>query len=182
MVAIDELELTNLQQKILRLLFIRAGDKLNAHTVAKALKVSQPAVSKALPALQENELIMVSKDNESKRLSIELNRDLHNVIWLKRADNLLQLYESGLVQCFYDKLPEATIIVFGSYSLGEDTSRSDIDIAIIGSLKKDIKLEQFETKLGRLITINHYKSFKNIEKHLLNNILNGIILKGGVEL
>ena len=182
MVNIYELKLTNLQQDIVRLFFIKAGMSLNAHTIARILKVSQAAVSKALPLLEKEKILKINKDKESKRLAIELNRDDHNIIWLKRADNLKQIYESGLVQYFYDNFQEAKIILFGSYSFGEDTIKSDIDIAAIGSKQKETNLKEFEKKLERTIIINYYKSFKEIDKHLLNNILNGITLKGAVEL
>lgn len=181
MVNIYKPKLTNLQQDILRFLFIKAGEPINAHYISKALKVSQPAVSKALPKLEKDELIKIAKDKESKRLAIELNRD-HRVIWLKRADNLKQIYESGLVQFFYDNFPSATIILFGSYSTGEDTIKSDVDLAVIGGKDKQADLKDFEKELGRTINLNFYTSFKGLEKHFLDNLLNGILLKGSVEL
>lgn len=182
MVNIYKLELTNLQQKILRLLFIKAGISLNAHGIARILEVSQPAVSKALPLLEKEGLIKVNKDKDSKRLSIALNRGNHHVVWLKRADNLKQIYESGLAQFLYDIYPEAIVILFGSYAFGEDTTSSDIDLAIIGAKEKELDLTKFHKMLERAIIINHYASFKSIDRHLLNNILNGITIKGAVEL
>jgi predicted nucleotidyltransferase len=175
-------KLTILQNGILRFLFINAGVSFNARGLAMALKVSQPAVSKALPALRKEGFVKVNKDKDSKRLSIELNRDNPLIIWLKRADNLRQIYESGLVNYFYDNFPGATIILFGSYSLGEDTPSSDIDISIIGSKERRLDLEQFRKDLGRSIVINYYESFHVMDKHLRNNILSGIVLKGAVEL
>jgi predicted nucleotidyltransferase len=182
MVNMNELELTNLQQRIMRLFFIKAGMILNAQAIARNLKVSPPAVLKAFPLLEKEGMLIIKKDKESKRWSIELNRDDHKLIWLKRADNLKQVYESGLAQYLYDTIPEATIILFGSYSFGEDTAKSDIDIAIIGAKQKELNLKEYEKKLEREIRINNYKSFKEIDKHLLNNILNGITLKGAVDL
>lgn len=182
MINMYEPKLTNLQQAILRLFYIKAGMDLNAHAIAKLLKVSQPAVSKALPQLEKSGMLIIRKNKESKRLSIQLNRDNHKVIWLKRSDNLRQIYESGLVQFFFDKFPEATIILFGSCSTGEDTVKSDIDVAVIGSTQRYIDIKEFEEKLERPITLNYYKSFKEINRHLLNSILSGITLKGMVEL
>ena len=92
------------------------------------------------------------------------------------------IYESKLIDFLYEKFPEATIILFGSYSYGEDTINSDIDIAIIGTKEKDINLTEFEKKLEHNISINFYDNLHKINKHLRNNILNGIILKGGIEL
>ncbi|HIH32048.1 TPA: hypothetical protein HA235_05045 [Candidatus Woesearchaeota archaeon] len=182
MVNISKLKLTTLQNEILRLMFINAGNPLNAHTIAQFLKVSQPAISKALPLLEKESLVTINKDMRSKRLSIELNTENHQILWLKRTDNLKQIYESGLLQFFYDKLPQATIILFGSYANGEDTIQSDIDLAAIGTKYKEFDLRKFEQMLERKIIINNYESFEKIDKHLKNNILNGIILKGAVEL
>ena len=177
-----KLKLTLLQQDILRLLFIKIGENLNGRNIAHTLKVSQPAVSKALPALEKLNFIKVSKDKNSKRLSIELNRDNTQTIWLKRADNLKQIYESGLVNFIYDNFPEASVILFGSYAFGEDTVKSDLDLAVIYSKEKDIDLSKFEKNLERPIIINYFKSFKSIDNHLLNNIVNGITLKGAVDI
>ena len=154
---------------------------MNACSVARALGVSQPAVSKALPAISKLGILKVAKDRDSGRLSIELNRDAEEIVWLKRADNLRQVYESGLVRHLYDRMPGALVIMFGSYASGEDTTSSDIDLAVIGQ-RQDLDLKPFEKALERQITVNYYRSLKKIDKHLLNNILNGITLKGAVEL
>jgi predicted nucleotidyltransferase len=132
--------------------------------------------------LQKQDLVEAIQDKESKRWSIELNRENQNAIWLKRADNLKQIYESGLVQFLYDKLPGATIMLFGSYSSGEDTINSDIDLAAIGIKNKELDLTKFDKMLERKIIINYYDSFQDINKNLLNNILNGITLKGAVKI
>ncbi|HLC55715.1 MAG TPA: nucleotidyltransferase domain-containing protein [Candidatus Nanoarchaeia archaeon] len=181
MVNIYKQKLTNLQQEILRLLFIKSGIIVNARYIAKNLEVSQPAVSKALPYLDKEKLIKLSKDKESKRLSIEINRDNNLVIGLKRADNLKLIYESGLADFLYNSFPGTTIILFGSYAFGEDTIKSDIDLAIIGMKEKHIDIDKFSKQLEREIIINYYSSLKDIKSELKNNILNGIVLKGAVE-
>ena len=182
MVNIYELKLTNLQQEILRLLFVKAGTSLNALNIAKALGVSQTAVSKALPFMIEENLIIAEKDKNSGRFSIELNRNNHRLMQLKRVDNLKLIYESGLADYLEVKLAGGVIILFGSYSRGDDIFNSDIDIAVIGRKDKPLDLEEFEKVLEREINVNFYDSFKKIHEHLKNNILNGIILVGGVEL
>ena len=101
---------------------------------------------------------------------------------LKRIDNLRQLYESGLIDFLEKEFAGATIILFGSYARGEDTTSSDIDIAVIGRKEKYLKLTEFEKTLERTIFLNFYHSFKEIHKNLKENIFNGIVLIGGVEL
>ncbi len=182
MVNIYKLELTNLQQEILRVLFIKVGISLNQRNVSKILNVSQPAVMKALIGLEKENFIILKQDKESKRWSINLNRDNYKTIQLKRADNLKLIYESELGDILENSFAGATIILFGSYSFGEDNTTSDIDIAVIGRKRKEIDLTNFEKVLERKININFYDSFKNIHKNLKENVLNGIVLSGGIEL
>lgn len=179
MVNIYKLELTILQQEILRFLFVKAGKAFNARQIALALEVSQPAIGKALPTLEKEGFLSVKK--EAGRLCIELNCDRPKIIGLKRADNLRQLHESGLVQFLYDQLPGASVILFGSYTLGEDTLTSDIDLAVIGVKERQLDLRAFEKLLERDIVINFYPSLSTIDKPLLHNLLNGIVLKGTVD-
>ena len=182
MVNTNKQKLTSLQEQILRLLFKRSGTKLNQRQIARALNVTPPAVSKALPLLEKIGYIVVMRDKETKRLSIELNKRNHRVMQLKRVDNLRQLYESGLVDYLEDKYPGATIILFGSYSRGDDIVNSDIDIAVIGRKEKKLNLSGYEKYLERKININYYPSFENIHKYLKENLANGIVLVGGFQL
>ena len=182
MINIYKPKLTILQQRIFRLLCMRTGIFLNAHRISQVLQVSQAGVSKALPLLEKEGLITVSKDADSKRLAITLNREYHHTVWLKRVDNLNQVYESGLVQFFFDSYSNATVILFGSYASGEDNFSSDIDIALLGVTDKNIDLTKFNTLLERTIHINYYLSLKKLNNPLLSNLCNGIILKGAIEL
>ena len=182
MVNIYKLKLTNLQQEVLRLLFVKAGESLNQRAISLALGVSQPAVMKALPKIEKEDLITLSQDKGSRRWSVELNRDNHRAMQLKRADNLKLAYESGLADFLEKEFAGGTIVLFGSYSRGDDTSSSDIDIAIIGRKEKKIDLKNFERMLERKITLNFYGSWSKIHKNLKENLFNGIMIAGGAEL
>jgi len=175
-------KLTLLQQGIMRFLYVNAGETFNARELAIPLEVSQPAISKALPLLEKQGFIGVSKDKRSKRLSIKLNRENPLVAGMKRADNLLQLYETGLVEFFKDTFPGCTVIVFGSFAKGEDTGKSDIDIAVVGSKNTRIDMGRFEKTLSKEINISFFQSFKEISDELKNNIMGGFLLSGWVEL
>ena len=96
MVNIYKLKLTNLQQEILRLSFVKAGTSLNQRQIANFLEVSPPAVMKALPDLEKEALVKIKQDKETKRWSIQLNRDNYKMLQLKRVDNLKLIYETGL--------------------------------------------------------------------------------------
>ena len=183
MVKIYKLKLTILQQEIMRFLSLNSGKEFNARGLALGLDVSQPAIMKALPKLDEEELIIMRKDKDSGRFSIKLNINKKEIIDFKRVENLRLIYESGLADFLIDSFPSSlSIILFGSYSLGEDNYDSDIDIAIIGEKEKMVELEGFEKIFGKKIFLHFYKNLKDINKNLRENICNGILLKGGIEL
>jgi predicted nucleotidyltransferase len=189
MVNLYKSEFTLLQQEILRFLFMKAGMSFNARRLSKPLNRTPAGIVKALPELEKEELIKINKDSDSGRWSIELNTENRKVLALKRIRNLGMIYESGLAKFLEDSFPGCTIILFGSYSRGEDIwfgkdddRNSDIDIAIIGTKKKDVDLDIFERMLEREIIINFYESWGNIHKDLKNNILNGIVISGSVDL
>lgn len=181
-----KLKWTRLQGEIFRLMCIKAGQTLNLRGIAKALKVTPTAVSKALPELEKEKLVKIKKHSAMNLVSIEFNRDSKETVEMKRVENLKMIYESGLSSYLYEEFPGGAIILFGSYSRGEDmwteSSRSDIDIAIIGTKGKKLSLEKFEKPLERKITINYYASWAGIHTYLKNNILSGIVLSGSIEL
>ncbi len=179
MVNNTKLKLTLLQIDILRELFIKMGSTINQRQLALVLNVSQPAIKKALPTLEQINFIKIKKD---QRLSINLNTENHKVMQLKRVDNLKHIYESNLADYLEQEFAGATIILFGSFSRGEDTINSDIDIAIIGRKEKKLNLTPYEKQFERIININYYESFEKIHKHLKENLANGIIFSGGFEL
>src|SRR3989344_2504357 len=158
MINIYKQELTNLQQEIIRLLIIKAGTSLNQRAIAKHLGVSAPAVMKAFPELEKKGFIKTAQDKESKLWEIELNSKNQKIMQLKRADNLRQIHESGLADFLEKEYAGATIILFGSYSRGEDIINSDIDVAIIGRKDKRIYLANYEKLLERNINIRFYDS------------------------
>jgi len=173
---------TRLQAEIFRFLCIKAGQNFNLRGIAEHLNVSPTAVSNALPELEKENLISVEKSETMNLMSIKFNRDNKKAIELKRTENIKLIYESGLVDFLEEKFPGCTIILFGSYSYGDDTTTSDIDIAIVGGKEKKIELDNYEKQLERKININFYDSFNEINKNLKSNLFNGVILVGRIAL
>ena len=177
-----KLKFTRLQNGIFRLLCIKSGISLNQREIARMLGVSPTAVANALPDLEKEGIIKLVKGKNINLNSVMLDRESEKAVFFKRAENLKMLYESGIIQFLYRQFPGSAAVLFGSYSRGEDTLKSDIDIAVIGSKDKAVELEEFEKKLERSVSLNFYGSLKVIEKNLRDNILNGIVLSGGIEL
>jgi predicted nucleotidyltransferase len=77
-------------------------------------------------------------------------------------------------------------MLFGSYRRGDDTEKSDIDIAV--EILEDKELQIFE--LGKIaefgyrenVPVNlHVFSRKKIDLNLFSNIANGFVLEGFLE-
>ena len=83
------------------------------------------------------------------------------------------------------------IILFGSFRKGEDFSTSDIDIAVESDVSEATELEnykvielkelgEFEKSVDKKIQL-HLFNRKNVDAHVFNNIANGIVLSGFLE-
>lgn len=162
-----KLRFTLLQQEILRFLSINAGNSFNARRLSQKLDVSQTAVAKSLPFLKKENFIKIEKDKESGRLAIELNRENPGAIQFKRLENLRVLYESGLMDFLKQKFPKSEIILLGSFSRGEDTNSSEINLVIVGAKKKIVNLERFSKLFERKINLVFYDSIKKIGNEVL---------------
>ncbi|MEK6909382.1 MAG: nucleotidyltransferase domain-containing protein [Nanoarchaeota archaeon] len=175
----NKLKFTKLENNILEFLFRNPTTIFNGKDLSTKLKVSQTAISKSVKNLSRIELLDVKK---RILLSIKLNREDKDIFSLKRIFNLKEMYASGLIKKLSTEFPGSAIVLFGSYSYGEDTEESDIDIAVIGYMEKDINLKGFEAKLQREIQIHFFKKNEDIHKNLKENIINGIILDGALSL
>jgi predicted nucleotidyltransferase len=173
---------TKLEREIIKFLCINAGNSYNQREIALALKVSPTAVANSLKNLEKQNIIKVNKGKNTKPQQISLNLQNNSVFFIKRVENLRVIYESGLAEFLFDNFPGSTIILFGSYSLGEDSYSSDVDMAVVGSSQKKIDLSAYENKLKKKIIIQFFDNFDKIHKNLKESILNGIILKGSVRL
>lgn len=99
----------------------------------------------------------------------------------KSGYNLSQLYKSKIVDEINLKYDFPTIILFGSYAKGENNENSDIDIAIISKINVDLDISKYENILNHQIQILNIKDFSKLNKELKNNLINGKILSGYLE-
>jgi predicted nucleotidyltransferase len=155
-----------------------AGEVLSKRDIAKRAGIAPMSVSNAVRVLEEEGRVTVSRFKTIDRVSLDLSDE--RTVGVKRAENLKRIILSGLVEELERSAPHTTIILFGSYSFGEDVSTSDIDIAIIGRSSVDPSLERFEQELFRAIHVSAFESWDDIDPYLKNSILSGIVLSGRV--
>ena len=148
--------------------------------ISKKIKLAHTSVKKHLSALKELGIIKeeVEEKGDRKYPLYKANLEKKEYKFYKKIYNLNQI--KGLIKFLKDNIMPKTIILFGSYSRGEDTEESDIDL-FIQCKEEKIDISKFEKFLNRNIQLHFKKDFKEYSKELKNNIINGIILEGYLE-
>ena len=154
--------------KVLEVFFRTPTTKYHLRALARKAKLSAPATMNATKELIKQRLL--KKTNTPPTTTYEAI-DSKKFVRKKRVWNLNSIYESGLVDELAETDPQA-IILFGSYSRGEDWEKSDIDLLVIEPRKK-ITITKI---LGKSVDI--FTDVENLPKELQNNIINGIVLYG----
>lgn len=163
--------------RVLRLFFDQPTKGFQLREISRTLKLGMPSVKLHIGRLEKEEFI--KRDKTGTYASYKASGNEKFMLY-KKTDMLLRLHESGLIEFLADELFPNAIVLFGSASRGEDTERSDIDLLAI-SKEKDIDLDRFEKGLKRRINILFEPNLKNMPKELLNNILNGVVIHGYLE-
>ena len=173
------------KNKIIEILFKYPEKEFSLSDLAREAGVANANIGNILNEFQEAGLINIEK--LSKIWRIKANQTNWLFIRSKIIYNLNFVYKIGLVDFLVDffKNPKA-IILFGSFRKGGDISNSDIDIAIESDEVKEYKinglreLSEFEKVIGKKIQI-HLFNRKNVDIGIFNNIANGILLWGFLE-
>jgi len=165
---------------ILRLFFEESTREFNVREIARILKISPAAASYKLKALANKSLLRERKERMLILYKANLESELYQDS--KVFYNVRKIKESGLIKELNKFYLKPTIILFGSITFGLDTETSDIDLLIISEKKKEFtQRSKFEKKLNRPIQILIVKEVKELKnKHLISNIINGIVLQGKI--
>ncbi|PIN90204.1 hypothetical protein COU57_04155 [Candidatus Pacearchaeota archaeon CG10_big_fil_rev_8_21_14_0_10_32_14] len=170
----------NIKQIILEHYFINPSSKMRVRQIERELKIPLPSIIRYTKELEKEKLL--SKLTIDKVVFYTASRDSKKFLLEKKLFNVKVLCDSGLIDYLIDYLSNPSIVIFGSFSKGEDIESSDIDLYIETPSKKEINLEKFEKLLKRKIQIFKQKQISDIKNpHLINNILNGITLNGIIE-
>jgi predicted nucleotidyltransferase len=171
----------NIKNTIKEYFFNNPSEKLRVRQVERKLKLPLPSVIRYVSELVEERILksevisnirLFSADASSKKFLIE-----------KKLHNIKLIYDSGLIDYLVEEYSSPPVIVFGSYSRGEDIESSDIDLYIETPSSKKPNLEKFEKLLHREIQVFIHKKIGEIaNKELVNNIINGVNLNGFLEI
>jgi predicted nucleotidyltransferase len=165
---------------IMEIFFESSAREFGVREAARLLKVAPATASKELKALAGRGLLKERKERVYNIYKANLESDFYTD--LKVFYNIRKIRESGLMENLNRFYLKPTVILFGSSAHGLDTETSDLDIVIISENTKIPDFGTLEKKLKRRIhvfAVRHIKELKN--EHLINNVLNGIVLQGEVK-
>jgi len=173
------------KQRVLEVLFKFPDKEFSLSDLAKESKVAKANIGEILKELDQLAFIQITKLTNLWR--IKANQSSWNFIKAKVVYNLNFIYQSGLVEFLNEHFNNPkSIILFGSFREGQDISNSDIDIAVETEEVKDYtllglrELSGFEEVINRNIQI-HLFNKKNTDINVFNNMANGIVLLGFLE-
>ena len=166
---------------ILRLFFEEPNREFNVREVARLVRISPATASKELKELVKKDLLKERKERMLNLYKANLESDFYRDI--KIFYNIRKLKESGLVKELNRFYLKPTIVLFGSCAFGIDTETSDFDLLIISEKTKEFPgIRKFEKKIKRKIQLFIVKDIRELKnKHLINNIINGIIIQGKIK-
>lgn len=148
---------------------------------ARANKISPPTSSKLLKELQKESLL--KSRHERRNLLFKANQESTIFKDLMILYNKRRIEESGLLDYLEKKFNYPTIVLLGSFAKAENIPESDIDLCIIAMDKKEADIKKFEEILKHTIHMIVFSSLEDIKnRNLLENVLNGIVLRGNIRL
>src|SRR3989338_6504446 len=163
--------------KVLRVFFDYPTKGLQLRELSRLLKMGMPSVILHVKRLEKEDFLKKEKKGVYPQYKASRNEKF---LLYKKTDTLIRLHESGLIEFLFSKTYPNAIVLFGSASLGEDTETSDIDLFVIAK-EKDLDLSEYEKMLKRKVHIIFESDLKKVPKELMNNVINGIVVYGYLE-
>lgn len=163
-------------QKVLEVFFENPSREFHLRELSRLLKLSMPTIISTTDKLAKERLIIKEKGKVTTK--VMANRDNIDFTRLKRLHNLDLIYKSSFISHISESYnqPKA-IILFGSFSRGEDVEKSDIDIAVMTNKKLNLDLSEYENILKKAINL-HEVNLDKVSKEFKANLANGIVLEG----
>ncbi|MBN2881836.1 nucleotidyltransferase domain-containing protein [Candidatus Woesearchaeota archaeon] len=185
---IELIELNEAYQKVLYWFFSFPEIETGLNDLCSDLKISKTTAKIVVETLIKEEFLIRKVYGKAWRLTCNQNH-FYNFS-RKVSFNLSMIYDAyynGLRDIIFNAVGNPrSIILFGSYRKGDDTNKSDIDIAVEVFDNKDLQIieiaqiQQFGYRTNVPVNL-HIFSRNKIDINLFSNIANGIILEGFLE-
>lgn len=182
---VDPREETEAYRKVLHWFFSYPNKEISLNDLTQVLEISKKTANVVVTQLVSEEFL--KKDVLGRLWRISCNQGHRYNVTRKIGHNLTLIYESGIMEGIHKLLPSSKVVVlFGSYRKGDDTEKSDIDIAVEVLDNEDLRTVDLGIvpQLGYRQNVPvhiHIFSRNKIDLNLFSNIANGIVLEGFLE-
>jgi len=169
---------------IIKPFFEDPNKQFSIRQLSRILKINHTTIRQHLNKMAKEEILSLKKEGVYSFYKLVLSKKVLN---LRLYYNLEKLRNSNLVEDIEKTYDFPIVVLFGSYASATDSIDSDVDICIISNIEKEFFAEKYERILNRKISLHKFtkSSFdkaKKLNKGLINNICNGIVLSGELEI
>jgi len=185
-----------IELKIIDFLARNIDKKFTMNEIAKQVNEYYSFVHRTINKLNKDKVIAKAKAGKAYLCSLNLeNEKTLTLIQLSEIEKRNEFYDKNkelklILEDFIDSMESKfnilSIVLFGSYSKGNATKESDIDILLLSKSSINIgkKIKDMYAKYGKeinpiLMTINDFKKQK--DKALIKEIINNHYILYGVE-
>ncbi len=168
--------------KVAALIFNSPNKTFHIRLLEKETGLSTTAITDAITDLAHFQIVTIEETPLTKNVRANFSSEAFR--FYKLVFNLYRLKRYGFIDNLIDAFGNpSAIVVFGSYSRGEDIEESDVDILVISShAPKEERIEKltevFEKELKRKIAIHRISSLEKSSPEFKNAAANGIVLHG----
>ena len=168
---------------ILKSFFEDPTRKFSIRELSRILKINHTTVRQYLNTFVKEGFLSSKKEGVYSFYQLVLDKKTLN---LKLYYNLEKMRESKIIEDLERNYDLPVIVLFGGYASAMDDTTSDIDICLISNIEKEFSTEKYEKTLKRKVSIHKFNTTswekaKKSNPHLINNICNGIVVSGELE-
>lgn len=159
--------------------FLNPMNRYGVRELARITKSDTKTVMKYLQELIRRKIVVKKKEKGSYPY---YEADRFSYIYRHEKSEVLvkKILESGVIDFLEKDISPKVIVLFGSVQKGTYHKESDVDLFIQAEYKQ-LDLSKFNKKIGHHVQIFFEKDLKKLSKGLLENIYNGLVLEGRLE-
>lgn len=167
--------------KVARVFFDEPTKQHYLREISKRSGLAHTSVKNHLKKLKDFGIIKEEELERGER-TYPVYKRLENEIYklCKKLDLQYRLEVSGLIDYIQEEVYPDCIVLFGSAARGEDIEGSDIDLYVQGR-GSDMDLSPYEESFNRDVQLHFKEELGSYPDELKNNIANGIVVYGYME-
>ncbi len=167
------------QLDILKVFIENPNKNFHIREISAQLNIPKTTVSYHIHELLRDKLIVKEKKDTFPSFRANNTNEIYRFQKLQEA--IREIIKSKVLDYIEEETNPRCIILFGSYAKAEYDKNSDIDLFVQAPETK-IAPTKYEKKLGHKINVLFEPELEKLSKELLNNIVNGVKLRGFIKI